>query len=76
VHVAAARGDVAMLEALLEAGSSVATEDSVGNTALMLACERGHSQVVERLLLAGGDVNTGAALFPTLTTVAWKCPNL
>ncbi|KAL6078118.1 Histone-lysine N-methyltransferase ehmt2 [Balamuthia mandrillaris] len=50
LHWAALRGNMPMVELLLEAGADVAIPDEKGNTALHSACKRGRTGVVERLL--------------------------
>ncbi len=52
---AAARGDVAMVQAGLKAGLSADTADAYGNTALMMASARGQRDVVQTLIDAGAD---------------------
>ena len=57
LHIAAGKGDTAVVEALLEAGADVEAKDSHGWTALHIAAMEGHSAVVKVLLEAGADVN-------------------
>lgn len=56
---AAAGGDLAGVNAALNAGADVNAKDATyaGATALMWAAQNGHILVVERLLEAGADVN-------------------
>jgi thiosulfate/3-mercaptopyruvate sulfurtransferase len=46
-------GDEAMVEALLEAGASLAPLNSDGNNALWLACYSGNLSVIDRLIEKG-----------------------
>ena len=46
---------LATVELLLAAGASVAPADDRGKTALMIAAERNHPEIVARLLAAGAD---------------------
>ena len=46
---------LATVELLLEAGAPVAPADNRGKTALMIAAERNHPEIVTRLLAAGAD---------------------
>jgi len=55
---AAAKGDIAALCALRDAGTDVATADYDGRTALHLACSEGQSKVVQWLLIEGGQAAT------------------
>jgi len=66
LHVAARRGRVAVVQALLKAGSdpdyyssiSTGRRDKVfGRTALHAAAEQGHLEVVNALIAAGAEVN-------------------
>lgn len=57
LHVAAARGDLATVDLLLEGGANVDRAEEDGLTALMAAAWTGHLPVVERLLRAGADPN-------------------
>jgi ankyrin repeat protein len=50
LHVAAGRGLVACVQALLAAGANLDTADSSGYTALMLAASSGHAPCVQSLL--------------------------
>ncbi len=53
IEISAAEGDVEMLDAFLEGTTSLQTR----NMALVVASRAGHLGVVERLLMAGADVN-------------------
>jgi uncharacterized protein len=54
---AAARGDVAAVQALLAAGASVHAADAQGRTALIAAAYADQVAVAELLIVAGADVN-------------------
>lgn len=51
---AATRGDTVKLRSMLQQGFNPDSSDYDGRTALMLACVRGHRDVVDLLLSAGG----------------------
>ncbi len=53
--VAAARGEIDGVRALLDKGMDVNQTDIYGNTLLMLATARGHSQMVKFLIRRGAD---------------------
>jgi len=55
--LAARKGDVKTVEALLAAGVDVNTKFRYRATALSYACDRGHVDVVKALLAKGADVN-------------------
>eukprot|EP01060_Flectonema_neradi_P003615 TRINITY_DN12341_c4_g1_i1.p1 TRINITY_DN12341_c4_g1~~TRINITY_DN12341_c4_g1_i1.p1 ORF type:complete len:572 (+),score=121.50 TRINITY_DN12341_c4_g1_i1:75-1718(+) len=55
LHRAARCGDVRIVNTLIMAGSKVNTEDSKGYTALLVAAEGGHHEVVRTLLEHGAD---------------------
>ncbi len=57
--LAADRGSLGVVEALLQAGAGVDAEDRHGRTALVLAARNGHAEIVDRLRRAGasGDVD-------------------
>ena len=57
LHVAAARGHEAVLEALLSWGAIVDLQDHQGMTPLYLACQQGHPTCVLALLKAGAKVS-------------------
>ncbi|KAI2653199.1 Ankyrin-1 [Labeo rohita] len=48
-HIAAAKGSVAVVKVLLEAGASVTEEDAEGMTAIHLAAKNGHTHILEVL---------------------------
>lgn len=50
---AATRGDIVKLRSMLQQGFHPDSADYDGRTALMLACVRGHRDVVDLLLGAG-----------------------
>eukprot|EP00947_MAST-08B_sp_MAST-8B-sp1_P000576 g576.t1 len=54
-HIAALRGDVRSLNALIAHGANLDAQDDLGATPLHLAAALGHIHVVERLLEAGAD---------------------
>jgi hypothetical protein len=64
LHLAAKSGDVAGMKALIDAGAELELragswdENDGGETALWLACQRGHEPMVKLLLDAGADPNT------------------
>jgi ankyrin repeat protein len=55
LHVAAVRGDLEELEALLAAGANPGARGELGNTPLHEAVGQGHRAIAERLLKAGAD---------------------
>ncbi|MDH3240362.1 MAG: ankyrin repeat domain-containing protein [Alphaproteobacteria bacterium] len=57
---AAIEGDLATIDAQIEAGADVDAKDKFGQTALMLAAPRGHEAIVRRLIEAGADLNVTA----------------
>eukprot|EP00757_Euglenozoa_sp_SAG-D1_P026890 gene26890-biopygen17473 len=42
---------------LLQAGADIQAKNQHGSTTLMIACQNGHSNVVEMLLQAGADIH-------------------
>ncbi|GME47304.1 hypothetical protein GTA08_BOTSDO03831 [Neofusicoccum parvum] len=56
LHIAAERGNDAMVQFLLEQGGDPNARDDSGWTPLHLAVEQGHQQTVWRLLEAGGNL--------------------
>lgn len=57
IHYAAERGSKAIVQALLDGGTSVDIPNPVGQTALHCAARNGHEDVIKRLLENGADVN-------------------
>lgn len=57
--LAADKGNIETVQALLAKGADVNTEND-GNTALMLAAMNGHAEIVQALLAKGADVNVKA----------------
>ena len=59
IHKAVGQGDLAKVKELLEKNPElVNTKDSQGNTPLLLAAYRGHSEVVGFLIAKGADLNS------------------
>lgn len=56
---AADGGSVESVTLLLNVGANVNDVNKDKKSALMLACEKGHTAVVDLLLKAGADVNRG-----------------
>jgi ankyrin repeat protein len=56
LHVAAERGDLAVIEALLEGRPDLDALDSFGETALLVAARQGQEAVCARLLSAGANI--------------------
>jgi len=54
--VAAAQGNVAQLQSLIEKGAEVDARGRIGNTALIYAAQEGHVDVVKMLVDAGADI--------------------
>jgi ankyrin repeat protein len=54
--VAASRGELARVEALLREGADANAHDAFGQTALMYAASAGHQAIVEELIDAGANV--------------------
>ena len=58
IHEAAKNGDIATMRVLLQGKHSpVENKDSYGETALHLAVDNGHKDIVELLLAKGANVN-------------------
>ena len=57
IHDAAKDGDLAAVQAQLDAGVDVNAKDWLGGTALLEAAIKGHKEVVELLIAKGADVN-------------------
>ena len=57
LHIAAANGGLANVEALLESGASVEVRDNQGWTPLMFTVQEGHLEGTRTLLDAGADVD-------------------
>jgi len=58
IHLAVAKGNIAMIELLLKAGADVNAADFSGITPLNMAAFEGNATVVGILLAAGATVNT------------------
>lgn len=57
LHLAAVRGDRALVQLLLDSGATVDTRDMVGSTPLHWAVSYRHTAVVKLLLREGADIN-------------------
>ena len=58
IHEAAKKGDIATLKMLLERNPELINEkDIYGNASLHFACQGGHKDVVEFLIIKGADLN-------------------
>ncbi len=55
--VAAAHGDAAQVQHLIEQGADIDARGYIGNTALIFAIQEGHTQIVEMLVEAGANIN-------------------
>jgi ankyrin repeat protein len=58
------------VEKLLEQGANVNAKDRDGETALMWAARRGHSETVKALINAGADVNVKGGRY-SKTALMW-----
>jgi uncharacterized protein len=67
---AAARGDGAAVQALLDQGIAVDSMNALGTTALMTASLYGHLDVVQALLANGADVNAKSKLVSATALMA------
>jgi len=73
----AASGDLDGVKALIQQGVSVNTRNQYDQTALYVACGRGHSAVVRYLLESGASVNLGAnSLTAAITKNDCECAKL
>lgn len=59
VHVAAARGDIALLQVLVEAGADPGAKDARRRSPMHAACALGHAHAANWLYLAGADDSLG-----------------
>ena len=57
IHRAAAKGDLAGVQAELDKGADVNAKNDDGATPLHHAAEKGHKEIVELLINKGADVN-------------------
>jgi hypothetical protein len=58
MHMAASKGQNAIVSILLRSGVDIDAQDRQGRTPLFIAVENGHEEVVEILLAAGADPST------------------
>ncbi|CAM9553329.1 unnamed protein product, partial [Hapterophycus canaliculatus] len=58
MHLAAMRGNAAVVRALLRAGGQAEVVDVLGRTPLHIACELGHEELATDLLFRGAKVGT------------------
>jgi len=58
LHMAARRGNIAVAQALLDAGAALEARDKKGETPLRRAVNCGHPEFVSLLLARGADVNS------------------
>jgi hypothetical protein len=58
LHMAARRGNIAIAQALLDAGADLEARDTKGETPLRRAVNCGHPEFISLLLARGADVNT------------------
>ena len=66
------RGDVEVLEALLQAGANVNVQNKNGETLLMLAVKSGEVKLVHELLDRGADISSGDVLGNTAAVFAYE----
>lgn len=73
IFTASRKGDVLKVKAFLESGSGVSSRDSKGNTPLIIACGRGHHDVISLLLQQGASFEeaTSGGIFEGKNTLAW-----
>ncbi|XP_008486025.1 tonsoku-like protein, partial [Diaphorina citri] len=57
LHVAAARGNLTLVQSLLKQGHPVKVQDSAGWLPLHEAANHGHTDIVQALVSAGADPN-------------------
>ena len=57
IHLAASRGDEAMVRLLLRTGAAVEEKDRQGSTPLLLACRVGNLELAKMLVDAGAEVS-------------------
>lgn len=72
LNVAAERGDVPMLQLLLERGAQVNRVSEHGWTALAAAANANHVDAVRTLLKAGGSVDQRPAGYALLNWLEWS----
>ncbi len=74
LRAAAALGDLAAVEALLDIGVDVDAASEYGATALALAADKGHAKVVKALLDHGAAVGATDSFYNS-TAIAWAAYN-
>ena len=71
MHVAAFKGQTAVVGLLLEKGANVNQGDIDGFTPLHIAAQKGRAEIVELLLAKGADANQGNKQ----GVIPWDCAN-
>ncbi len=61
LHHAVAAGDLAAVTSQLNSGASIDEKDGSGSTALLLAVDKGATEIALALIAAGSDINAQAA---------------
>lgn len=73
--IAAAKNDLNLVEMLIKAGANLNAQNRFGNTALMIALERGFDSIIQALLKARADVNIQNSAGTTALMIAAKKGN-
>ena len=76
LHCACHKGDAFGVEALLDSGCNMNCSNAIGYTPLMNGTEKGHEEVVKKLILAGGNVGMQTTGGNTALHVAAFCNNI
>ncbi|HKQ60577.1 MAG TPA: ankyrin repeat domain-containing protein [Candidatus Polarisedimenticolaceae bacterium] len=74
LHAAARAGDLAAVQAALQAGASVDAPSRYGATALAFASDKGHLAIVKLLIERGADVNHEDSFYHS-TPMTWAAYN-
>lgn len=77
LHVAVRRGNLAMVELLIEYKSKLSADDPYSENALFIAISKGHPEIVEALLKYGAEPNerTNFNRTPLMMAVTAKLPD-